>query len=202
MEVGQPVQAPCGDHRGAAAGVEAEETDARLPVQLHVGAHVQLREVRHPRQRRRAAKPQALHDERRYPEPRAPVVVEVQRQGRGHDAPEPLGRYLPMREEQVTPGLRLDPRPVGQGPGPVLDFLKRALLQRDHVRHRSRIPARGARTRVAENVERPLNTRLSVTTPVKGCDPICDTYAALNRLTPRTSRWPPRAAPESEPSAP
>jgi hypothetical protein len=107
----------------AAAGIEAEETDAGLVLDAHVGADVQFGKLRHPRQRRHAAWGDVGHAERHDANPRFAVEF-VEGECRGNLRAQQVGRYAPVRKQQVVPRLRHHPGAVRHRPGPVRDLVQ------------------------------------------------------------------------------
>ena len=129
-EVGQVVgRARSGDGRPA-GGVEAEEVDAWSPVEGGVGAHVDLWEPGEHGRQERPRRRSPVTSNGVTPIHAWPSKVSIGSTS-GTPAPRSVVRgNRPVGEEQVAPGLALQPRALGQGPGPVRALAQRARCAR------------------------------------------------------------------------
>src|SRR3712207_3978981 len=101
-----------------ACGVQREEPDAGLAPGRDVGADIQLREVREGGDARQEAWAHAAHAKRRDAQPGA-AVEGVEAEGGWYETPERLLRDGPVREEEVVPAHKEQPRARGKGIWPV-----------------------------------------------------------------------------------
>ena len=106
-------------HRNAIRSIQTEKPHPRLIARPYVSAHIELRESRQTGQRRRAAQPHPRHAKRHDAHPGA-SSKRVNLQAAWNEFLHLPNRHFPVREQQVVPVLRHQPRPFRQCPRPVL----------------------------------------------------------------------------------
>ena len=119
----------------AAVGVQGEEPDARPAFRRHVGAEVDLGEVREPGDGGQEMGPHAGHVEGHDAEPGA-AVEGVDAQGGRHERPESFHVDGPVHEEQVPPAHPQRPRTGRNGVGAVLHPAKNRLGSKSRMHRR------------------------------------------------------------------
>ena len=126
--VRQVEQRARGPDRDRIPGIEAEEVHAGTAVHPHIRPDVELGKRRDPWQRRDSTRRDIRHMERHDAEPRLRVVEVELKTGRDERA-ECRHVERPVREEQVVPGLRHDPRRIGHRPRPVPGDLQNPVVE-------------------------------------------------------------------------
>ena len=171
LVVRQVERGPGALDRGPAAGVEAEEPDARAALVADVGPDVELREGASDRWRGQAPRAHVLHPERHDTQVGA-AVEEIELQPLGHEWPDRGGLDRPMGEQQIDPAHPHDP---GAG------------SERRHAGHRGAASVvRCARTGIAQSSAR---TTISVGRRERGrrCLGRVDRHAVGRARHPRRS---------------
>src|ERR1700722_15141233 len=102
-------------------GVEAEEPDAGFAAVRDIGAHVEFGECGERRQRRRGAQAHARHAEGNHADPGF-ALKRVDFEWGGDEWTQSRNIDSPVREEQIVPGLRHDPRTRRDRPWAMCDF--------------------------------------------------------------------------------
>src|SRR5215203_6094112 len=123
VEVGQRESGAREANGYRVGSVEAKEPDAGFAFGSDIGADVELREARQPRDRWQKPGSRELHAKRRNAQPRRPVKgVELQyrRYQRAQQAP----RHGPVHKEQVTPAHADNPWPLRERVGAVLSLVQ------------------------------------------------------------------------------
>src|SRR5712692_1077585 len=118
VKVRQTIESAGRPHGGKVRSVQAEEVNTGLAVERDIGADIQLRKAREPRQRRKAARVNAAHVKRDDSNPAA-TVKGIQGQVGRYERAKNMRREGPVGKQQIMPGLRHDPRTRVQGPGTV-----------------------------------------------------------------------------------
>jgi len=118
MEVGQVVKAARGPYCRQVRGVEAEEVDARLDADSHIGANVQFGETGEARKWRQSTPMNVAHVKGDHSDPTL-AFPRIKWKLSGDEGAQGLCLHRPMGEKQVVPGLGHGPIPTGQGPGPM-----------------------------------------------------------------------------------
>lgn len=101
---------------GPLAALDAQEMHPGLAPEFHVGAQVDLVEVRHRREGRQVARPDALHGECHHRHP-GTVFQPVQVQRLRNERPQGAFIHLPVQEHRPVPLLVIPPGPGWQRPG-------------------------------------------------------------------------------------
>src|SRR6266403_4419067 len=98
--------------------VQTKKPYARLALRGNVGAHIQFRKCRKPRDRRRSTQPHSRHRARHNADPRL-SVKRIQFEFRRNQPANSVRRHRPMHKQQVMPFLRHYPWARRQSPRPV-----------------------------------------------------------------------------------
>jgi hypothetical protein len=118
VKIGQVIESPSGPHGGKIGGIQTKEINAGLPAIRHIGADIQLRKARRPREWRKTAAMNAAHMKRNHSDP-ALAVENIERELRWHKRPDRSFRHGPMCKQQIVPNLPHHPRPGWQRPWPM-----------------------------------------------------------------------------------
>ncbi len=125
VEVGKMIRGASGQHGGPAGGIQTEEKHAWLALRSHVGSAVEFGQGGHPRQDWHSPRADR-HKKRRDADPR--VAIEgIELEAPGNQWPERRCGNPPVREQEVAPDLRHDPRAAGQRPGPVIGLAEQGI---------------------------------------------------------------------------
>jgi len=123
QEVREPEEEPPSRDQEGVGGVQREEPHPRHPVQVHVGAHVQLVRPAQQRERRQPRVADSPHGEGDQADP-CRAVVHVQGQPLREQWPEHRLRNPPVHEEELPPPLVVDGAPRRAGAdGEAVDHL-------------------------------------------------------------------------------
>jgi len=125
VEVGKMIAGASAQHGGPAGGIQTEEKHSWLPLRSHVGSAVELGQSGHPRQDWHSPRADR-HIKRRDADPR--VTIEgIELEAPGNQWPDRRCGNSPVREQEVSPDLRHDPRAAGQRPGPVIGLAEQGI---------------------------------------------------------------------------
>src|SRR5437762_8736855 len=98
--------------------IQTEEPYARLSVRGDICAHIQFRKCREPRDCRRSTQTDIRHNKRHDADPGL-LIKMIEFELCGNKSAQCLRGNRPMREQQVAPVLRDDPRLPGLRPWPM-----------------------------------------------------------------------------------